>query len=107
MPGIRNDRGKLPPANGWPGTALVPYATGPGHAGRAQMRRRSALGLGLGQLVDALLEELLIGAKVGQLVGLGRGKPRQQHDRRGHPANRRHAAEIPLSCHRSPAPAGF
>ncbi len=45
--------------------------------------------LRLGQLVDSLLQELLIGLQVRQLVGACPGKSRQQHDRRGRPADRR------------------
>ena len=60
------------------------------------------LGLGLRQLVDPLLQELLIGAQIGELVSARAGKTRQQRDHRGRPADRRHVADIPLSGHCSP-----
>ena len=42
--------------------------------------RRQPLRLGLGQLVDALLQQLLIGAQIRQFVSLRDGKAAQQRD---------------------------
>ena len=56
----------------------------------------------LRQLVEATLQELLIGAQIRQLVGLGRRQARQQRDRSGQPAQRRDRADSPLSAHCSP-----
>src|SRR4029077_14585039 len=47
-------------------------------------------------------EKLLIGPQIRQLIGARRGKARQQRDRSTQPADRRHAAAIPLSAHCSP-----
>ena len=70
VPGIMKDRGKLPAPIGEPGA--------PGAAGRTAR-------LHLRQLIDAALEEFLIGAQIRDLVGLGRRQARQQRDRGGHP----------------------
>ena len=73
VPGIRNDRGKLPTvtgAVGRPGLRTKPRDIG---AGRARRRR-------LRELIDPLLEELLIGPQIRQLISAHRGKARQQCD---------------------------
>jgi hypothetical protein len=48
------------------------------------------------------LKEFLIGPQIRQLIGAHRGKASQQCDRGAQSADRRHAADIPFSDHRSP-----
>jgi hypothetical protein len=80
----------------------APDRTGPGR------RRRRPPGVCLAgprdlrQLVDTLLEEILIGAQISQLIGLGRRQARQQRHNGGKPAERRHGGDSPLSGHCSP-----
>jgi hypothetical protein len=56
----------------------------------------------LSQLVDAALQELLIGAQICELVGAGCRKTSEQRNCSGQAADRRHAADVPLSNHCSP-----
>jgi len=67
VPGIRNERGKLPDWTGAPGGGAERNA-----AERLIARR-------LRQLVEAILEELLIGPQIRQLVGAGAGQPAHHH----------------------------
>ena len=85
VPGIRNDRGKLPTVTG----AAVGRVSGPnpGTYGPGARRR------GLRELVDPFLEELLIGPQIGQLIGAHRGKASQQRDRCTNPPI---AATLPI-----------
>ena len=96
VPGIRNDRGKLPVVTGalrWTGLRPKPRHVGP----RRRSRRRR-----LRELIDPFLEELLIGPQIRQFIGAHRRKASQQHNRDAQPADRRHAADIPLPGHRRP-----
>ena len=69
----------------------------PRHKRRGSARRRR-----LRELVDPFLEELLIGPQIRQLIGVRRAKASQQRNRGAQPADRRHAADIPLLGHRDP-----
>src|SRR5262249_29317946 len=75
------------------GTGLHPK---PRHIGSGGSRRR-----GLGELIDPLLEELLIGPQIRQLVSSSRGGARDQRDGGDGPADRRYAEVTPIAGHRS------
>src|ERR1700749_3700371 len=60
-----------------------------GRTGAAARYATRCRRLTLRQLVDAALQQLLIGAQIRQFVGAGGWKTGQQCDRRGYTANRR------------------
>src|SRR5262249_19704643 len=74
-------------------------SVGPTGAGIGLCWRELSL---LSELVDAALEELLIGTQICELVGAGRRKTSEQRNCSSQAADRRHAADIPLSNHCSP-----
>jgi hypothetical protein len=75
------------------------------HTPALDARQWRPLRFGLRELIDPLLQQLLVGAQIRQLVGADRPKTSQQSGCCCQSADRCKSAEIPLSSHYALAPA--